>query len=169
MLADDVIWKMLTENIQNEEYHLTYQIASFEDRTYVPHVALCALHTTAVISFAQVFGTGNGEAGAIANNKTEKLRDLRNEMKEYVVSTLGWDGDKYDVILGRILELRDKQVAHYDGKQAEYEEPSPTLRKMKAPYVNFAFDQEREDFVAMISTTYEFVQTNLLPSLEEKD
>jgi hypothetical protein len=42
MLADDVIWKMLTENIQNEEYHLTYQIASFEDRTYVPHVALCS-------------------------------------------------------------------------------------------------------------------------------
>jgi len=164
MLADDLIWQWLVERIQDNNSSVNYAIGNLQSTVYVPAAAHSAVQVEAVILFYQVFADGKAGPG-IAGNHDPEVVTLRNEMVAFAKATLGWDDAKYDGIMNSIKDRRHKLTAHYDGGAAEFDEPIPgVVQRMRMPGVNFPMNQERTDFISLIRVTYEFVQTDLLPS-----
>jgi hypothetical protein len=80
------------------------------------------LTEAAVVLFRQVFSSGDGGIG-ISNNQTDpEIVKLRGEMKTFVCEHLNWTTNDYESVFRLVRDRRNEQVAHYDGKAANYQE-----------------------------------------------
>jgi len=118
----------------------------------------------AVIGFSSIFKFGDQGEG-IAKNNSEKVILIKREMIKRTAIKLGYTQQKLKEYIDKIVKIRDRLIAHYDGSIAEYKEvyldksesqdsllgSSPEIKKYMAPIVTFTNEEIGEFYEIAIA------------------
>lgn len=144
-----MVEKHLADRSDTIDSNCRYELDGMPCYAHAAFVACGALMESALILVCLIFTTGNAGPGISGNKDDIEVDGLKLEMKGHVKTELSWTDDQYDGFVKLLLRNRNKFLAHYDGKSADYRELAQGITSMKAVGVHLN-SEERDSLIRFV-------------------
>ena len=121
LLAEKELWEMFVHD-KSFNYFRQYEINNRKRNFHLFVAAISSIQTASVVLFTQIFIKGKGGPNIAANQGDAEVDSFRKRMENSAKEQLGWDDEYYKSLMSKIRKVRNKQIAHYDGQDAHYQE-----------------------------------------------
>lgn len=103
----------------------------------VSYTSYKALVESAAIYSRQLFSSGN-EGENIAANDSPEIQSLRKKILNNAENELAWQSGEFQKFYGEVRDKRNRFLAHYDGKFANFQNKGQGITSMASPGIHFS-------------------------------